>query len=86
MGDYRKFVEKQFTEMDYLKEKETTLEKRKKIMELLRPENRERLDKLIEKLNKTLRDVGQPGIVIGKSRLEREKFVKELCDYAVPPP
>ena len=79
MGDYRKFVEKQFAEMDYLKEKETTLEKRKKIMELLLPENEEKLDKAIKLLEPL-------GIYISKSRKSREKFLKELCDDFVPLP
>ena len=68
-----------FDELDYLKEKETALEKRKKIMDLLLPENKEKLDEIIV-LFKEL------GIHIGKSREAREKAIKELCDGFVPPP
>ena len=85
MNDYKKFVEREFARLDYLKEKETTLEKRKKIMDLLLPENKEKLDKLIMMLRSSLREIGI-SLHIGKSRESLEKFVEELCDELVPPP
>ena len=68
-----------FVSWNYLKEKETILEKRKKIMDLLLPENKEKLDKTIMMLKEL-------GLHIGKSRESREKAIKELCDGFVPPP
>ena len=49
-----KWRQKIFDELDYLKEKESVLEKRKALMDLLLPENKEKLDKFIL----TLEEIG----------------------------
>ena len=74
-----KWRQKIFDELDYLKEKESVLEKRKALMDLLLPENKEKLDKFIL----TLEEIG---LHIGKSRESRERVIKELLDDFVPPP
>ena len=64
-------------ELDFLKEKEKTLETIEFVETLLHPKNSEKLDKLIEEIQKVGRDAGHP-FVVGKSRSAREKFVKDL--------
>ena len=45
MDDYRKFVEKNLTDMDYLEEKSKSLERKEVALWLLLPENEEALRK-----------------------------------------
>ena len=75
MDDYRKFQEKMFDELDFLKKKGKARETIEFLGNLLPPENNGELDKLIEQLEKDLGAKGHP-FLVGKSRSARVKFVK----------
>ena len=83
MDTYEKFAAKCLVELDYLDEKKSALEKRARILKLLRPEKKETLDKVISRIRQIK---GFERLHVGNSRKAREKFVKDLCDALVPPP
>ena len=73
-GVYGKFERQVLAELEYLFRCE-------RIKTLLRPENREQLDRFIEGVDQIFRDANELKWVIGKSRSKREKFVNEMLAH-----
>ena len=57
MDDYRKFVEKNLTDMDYLGEKSKSLKSKEAALRLLRPENEGDLRKFFAEIALSLKEI-----------------------------
>ena len=89
MDDYRKFVEKNITDMDYLEEKSKSLESKEIALWLLLPENEGDLRKFfagivvsLKKVPLGLERVAWVDFMVNRLRKNkkfREKFIRDCC-------
>ena len=82
MDDYRKFVEKNLTDMDYLEEKSKFLKSKEEALRLLRPENEGDLRKFFAEVALSLKEIPfglERGawVVFMVSRLRKDKKNRE---------